>query len=970
MTNDTPRSRSVSTSVSSSERPATDGVNGEAPWEPWTRRAEELADWVMATLVVRWDRYGIYVPGKDGKALPYWSRLCLNRETIVAHFRARDTTRVIGLATTVWHPVDGLDAGVSLVRALCLEIDRHGDGPAPEVTLAAALVWYHRLVELGFRPLLVDSNGRGGYHLRVIFDQLITAAHARRFALWLMRDWAELGLPSCPEAFPKQDMITAQGDRSCGNWLRILARHHTRDHWSTVWDGTEFVAGDDAIDIIVSIRGDSPKMIPAEALVFGVEKTRKGSAKPRTDVDLDRNARLAREALTYLGKGVKDANGQEFFDAYDPWIVIGMSLRELGDVGLALWLEWSEQHPKYQPTGKFSCEEKWPTFGPQTEGSVRLGTLFHYAKAAGWEGPRRESEVETPKAETPSNNSSSRRRDDPEVNEASDDPHCLARIHLKECEFKGQSTRQFYRGEMLEWQGGAYRALAEAEAQSRLTRSIKAEFDRLNVNAIKLWEERSGKSKDGTPEPKPQARKVTRSIVSNVTLAMESMTLLPGRIEAPAWINDRGPFDASNVIPFRNALVHLPSFVTDSPKAIVKPTPSYFCPYVLDYDFTATAPPTPEFDQFLTSIWPHDPESVATLLEFLGYLLAPDTSHQKILLLIGPKRSGRGTIGRLIRALIGPANVAAPTLEGMADSFGMASLIGKPVAIIGDARVSPRSPHHAAIVERLLGISGEDTCTIPRKYLPDWTGKLPTRLVILSNDLPQLPDPAEALASRYLVLRFTESFIGREDKQLDAKLLAELPGILLKAIEGWKRLRDRGHFLQPDSGQSDCDQLRDISSPVGAYVRERLILGEGFSEDVARTFEDWCAWCELKRRKSGDEASFGRHLRSVVPTLVTKPRRRKRGEDAKAYIYVFHGLRLREPADPPPDWVPDEDESEAPVARNSSRESDIAQHTQVPLPLGDNSSVALVARNFPELRTQENTPLGADQKGQEGGGMK
>ena len=30
--------------------------------------------------------------------------------------------------------------------------------------------------------------------------------------------------------------------------------------------------------------------------------------------------------------------------------------------------------------------------------------------------------------------------------------------------------------------------------------------------------------------------------------------------------------------------------------------------------------------------------------------------------------------------------------------------------------------------ERLLSISGEDTLSIPRKFLADWTGKLSTRL--------------------------------------------------------------------------------------------------------------------------------------------------------------------------------------------------------------------------------------------------
>jgi putative DNA primase/helicase len=503
-----------------------------------------------------------------------------------------------------------------------------------------------------------------------------------------------------------------------------------------------------------------------------------------------------------------------------------------------------------------------------------------------------------------------------EINEAPDDPHRLARIFV-EAQFRHGELRTlvYHRGECSRWVNAAYRPIPEHELVARVAAAVRLEFEQVNQVAIARWEKR-GPLDEATP--KPTIKKVTRPTVGNTIQALRGMTLVDGRVEVPAWLIDKPPFDARDVLPCRNALVHLPSFADGSPNAIVTPTPAYFCPYSLDYDFVADAPPTPEFDRFLHSVWPEDPQSIETLLEFIGYLLTPDTRHHKILLLVGPKRSGRGTIGRLIRALIGSENVAAPTLEGMAGNFGLAPLIGKPVAIVGDARVSPRSPHLAGIVERLLGISGEDTWTIDRKHLPAWTGRLPTRLVIVSNELPRLPDQAGALASRYLVLRFTESFIGREDKQLDAKLLAELPGILLRAIAGWQRLRDRGFFIQPESGQADCNQLLDISSPVGAYVRERIVVELAASEDVKAVFDDWCSWCEPKRRESGDEGTFGRNLRTVVPTLITKQKR-----VGKTRIRVFEGLRLRTPVD-------DDRESSSPdgeVSRGVTRVSPIARES-------------------------------------------
>ena len=96
-------------------------------------------------------------------------------------------------------------------------------------------------------------------------------------------------------------------------------------------------------------------------------------------------------------------------------------------------------------------------------------------------------------------------------------------------------------------------------------------------------------------------------------------------------------------------------------------------------------------------------------------MLSADTSQQKMLLIVGPKRSGKGTIGRVLQALLGHSNVVGPTLASLQTNFGLAPLIGKPLAIISDARLGGRSDQ-ASIAERLLSISGEDAVTIDRKF--------------------------------------------------------------------------------------------------------------------------------------------------------------------------------------------------------------------------------------------------------------
>jgi putative DNA primase/helicase len=424
------------------------------------------------------------------------------------------------------------------------------------------------------------------------------------------------------------------------------------------------------------------------------------------------------------------------------------------------------------------------------------------------------------------------------VNEAADDPHRLARILLAEYQHEGQSTLRFHRDEFHRWARGAYRIVSESELQSSLAATIKDEFDRLNLAAVEAWEALGEKDERGKPAPKPEARKVSRNLVANAALALQSMTLLPGDVVAPAWIDDKAPFDPSEVVPTRNALVYLPEVVkihpmhragtgpVDQSMAVASPTPHFFCPYALDFSFDPDSPTPDEWLKFLDLLWHGDPESIGTLQEWFGYCLTADTRQQKILFLVGPKRAGKDTIARILTTLVGAENVGDPTVASLANPFGLAPLIGKPLAVVSDARLSGRIDT-SVIVERLLTISGEGRLTIDRKYTEAWTGKLPTRFVLISNELPKVNDASGALASRLILLRLTESFLGREDKALFDRLCLELPGVFLWAVEGWRRLRERGQFLQPKSGEDLIESLEELTSPVLAFLRDRCEMGAG-----------------------------------------------------------------------------------------------------------------------------------------------
>jgi len=381
---------------------------------------------------------------------------------------------------------------------------------------------------------------------------------------------------------------------------------------------------------------------------------------------------------------------------------------------------------------------------------------------------------------------------------------------------------------------------------------------------------------------RPVPLKPNRARVSEIVDALIAVCALDAAVEPPAWLDlaSTNP-PPSEFVAVGNGLLHLPT------GELYPPSPTFFGLSASDVEFSDGAPLPSTWLAFLNQLWPDDPDSIAALQDWFGYCLAPDTSQQKILLMVGPPRSGKGTIARVLTALVGRDSVAGPTLAGLSTNFGLEPLIGKPLAIISDARLGARSDQ-ASIAERLLSISGEDSLTIDRKHRPAWTGRLPTRFALLTNELPNLADASGALVRRFVILSLGQSFYGREDPLLTDRLLAELPGILNWARVGYQRLRARGHFLQPASARDAIEVLEAMSSPIRAFVRERCRLGAGLQTPAQLLYTAWCEWCDASGRKPSTAQVFGRDLRSAFPA-IRKPKQTRAGDDR---LRVYEGIAL------------------------------------------------------------------------------
>lgn len=402
----------------------------------------------------------------------------------------------------------------------------------------------------------------------------------------------------------------------------------------------------------------------------------------------------------------------------------------------------------------------------------------------------------------------------------------------------GVSQLVFWRGSWYLYRDGYYAELTKDEAQGTLVRY-------LNQSAYGL----------------------TTHIVANHMMQLRAQASLSGDVSPPAWIAARPrEWKAHEILACPDRLIHLPSLVSNQEYSIPS-TPRFFTPVALDYDFDVDATRPNLWLEFLEQLWPGDPESKRLLQEWFGYCLTLDTSQQKILMVVGPRRSGKGTFARILRRLIGNQNVAGPTLASLGTNFGLWPLLGKSVAIISDARLGQRVDS-MVVTERLLSISGEDALTIDRKNMSAVTCRLDSRLMLLTNELPRFTDASGALAGRMMILRLLQSWYQREDPGLYGRLERELPGILMWAIAGWHQLRERGHFLSPGASGEIQDELNDLTSPVTAFVRQRCVVGPEHEVTTTELYEAYKTWCQREGTWSvSNRAVFGRDLRAAVSTI-------------------------------------------------------------------------------------------------------
>jgi len=536
---------------------------------------------------------------------------------------------------------------------------------------------------------------------------------------------------------------------------------------------------------------------------------------------------------------------------YTDWTTVGMALHHQfgGDVeALEAWDSWScdsGRNKKYTTTGSHTCFNKWATF--KGEGTTLRSLIFKV-------GQKKLKQALT----------------SGEIVLENGNPLDHAKKFLQsDYAVEGGYRLTHYTGEFFVYKGTHYEPMEDSTVRARVYEFLSKCQRQVKQNIVPF-----------SPNI-ASVNAVIDATKSIIHLENHSTT------KPPVWLSgyEQGKPPANKLISMENGIFQMEE------RILFPHSLGFFTYNSMPFEYNPEAK-CPEWEKFLNDLWGDDVQSKELLQEYFGYIISGENNQQKFLNIIGPRRSGKGTINRVLTALLGQHNVVSPQMEELCDTFALQPWVGKLLASFTDARVTSRSA--AGVVSQFLRIVGNDTVTVNRKNKEAWSGYLPTRIIVYSNEMLQLAENSNALTGRMLVLTMKNSFYKKEDVTLVDRLILELAGICNWAIEGHMRRKARGgeRFIQPQSSNEMLELMTEISNPMSAFMEEALVFGEGEidKEDVFACYKHWAL---KKGLHPGTEISFKRRFLAATQEYHVVP---FRSMVEGSRVQVYQGVSLNQKA--------------------------------------------------------------------------
>lgn len=339
-------------------------------------------------------------------------------------------------------------------------------------------------------------------------------------------------------------------------------------------------------------------------------------------------------------------------------------------------------------------------------------------------------------------------------------------------------------------------------------------------------------------------------------------------------------------------------------KELLEHHPKYFFRYALPHNYEEQAE-CPVFDQFLKTIFDNDQERIDLAIEIIAYCLMGGRPFlEKAFVLVGDGANGKSTYINIIRALMGERNCSALPMSKIGDERAVYTLDGKLVNLVDE------SPSDEISSEAFKNIVSGGQVYARDVFAQGYYFKNKARLIFASNKMPYFKDTTYGNLRKLCFLGFDRTIEKVDmDKFIEDKLIAELPGILNRAISkiGLEDLTYPRHSesmmeeykLDADIVYRFCREMIDSSNTPNMFVPALHIYD---------TFREWSERENYSKQNFGNRAFYKKfeNLMRRSSTIIgnKKITLTKRLSNKKLYysgIFVIDDVSLSKYAELHPD---------------------------------------------------------------------
>jgi putative DNA primase/helicase len=248
------------------------------------------------------------------------------------------------------------------------------------------------------------------------------------------------------------------------------------------------------------------------------------------------------------------------------------------------------------------------------------------------------------------------------------------------------------------------------------------------------------------------------------------------------------------------------------------------------------------WERALADIFPH-PGLTEFVQVIVGYSITGETDADKWFMLNGGGRNGKGTVQGPIQSALGDYALELPAKifdKRHSDEYDLAKLPGKRFITCSESGDTIHLNH-----DRIKQLSGGGSLRAADKYEKSFEFIPEAKLWLTCNKRPKVTDDTIAFWTRVLVIPFTVTFAGHEDRSLRPTLERDpvhQRAVLAWLVRGAVRYYQGGIGVVPAVVQEATAAYREESDPLTEFYATCCVQEPGAQVKASALFDAYRLW--------------------------------------------------------------------------------------------------------------------------------